>query len=174
MECSEFKEIIKRGSRHKTLIKKTNWLISRFRDLGLSLDQVKNTIKYTNKKCCEEPLPDTEIERIFNDSVEFQSKKIHEENILDSERFPQITNNIHYQITKQPPKYVVAYKETKQVVEVTIRSKKQNDWTKTIDTKEKYLFENTAFLACIPVKIVRHKNPLAFLQTIQKYTMTFD
>ena len=35
------------------------------------------------------------------------------------------------------------------------------------------LVHNKTYLTCIPVKIVRHKNPLTFLESAAKYTISF-
>jgi len=163
-------EKIKKGSRHNFLIKYANSLIRRLRK-STPLDAIKISVEYMNKTYFEEPLPDKEVEQIFNDCMDFISKQIDEEKDQVISSFPEIANNIHYQLSKMPPKYIIAFKDIKQVTEVTIKPKSKEKGGSSINTL--YLFDNTTYLACIPTRIVRHKNPLAFLQTTQKYTMTF-
>ena len=62
-------------------------------------------------------------------------------------------------------------KRQRQLIETTANSKQ-----KEIDDKkiiENYLVHNKTYLTCIPVKIVRHKNPLTFLESVSKYTISF-
>lgn len=157
---------IKVGSRHNFLIRHCNSLIRQLHNT-VTIESIKNLIEHINQTYFEEPLPNEELERIFNDCVTFMTKQINEEKSqTDISMFPQITNNVHYEISRNPPKYIIADKETKQLLEVTVKSAKDEMY-------KKYLFQNATYLACIPVEIIRHKNPLVFLNTIQKYTITF-
>jgi hypothetical protein len=83
----------------------------------------------------------------------------------------ELSGNVYYQINVKPPKFIIALNENKQLVEVSIKT-----YTREVGGNEKlvqYLIYNKTYLTCIPTKIVRHKNPLTFLDQAAKYTMTF-
>lgn len=42
-----------------------------------------------------------------------------------------------------------------------------------LSTKKRYLLHKRIYLTCYPIKIVKHKNPLEFLGSAQKYTFSF-
>ena len=83
----------------------------------------------------------------------------------------ELNGNVYYQINVKPPKFVIALKQNKQLVEASLKvDRKEIDGYETLVQS---LIYNKTFLTCIPTKIVRHKNPLTFLDQAAKYTMTF-
>lgn len=83
----------------------------------------------------------------------------------------ELIGNTYYQINEKPERYIIAYKQKKQLIETTARSNKVTIGDKEII--EYNLFHNKTYLTCIPVRIVRHKNPLTFLESVAKYTISF-
>ena len=84
-------------------------------------------------------------------------------------KYPELIGNAYYQINEKPEKYIIAYNQKKQLIEATAKSTPIPENDK--DTLQKYLVHNKTYLTCIPTKIVRHKNPLTFLDSAPKYTI---
>jgi hypothetical protein len=83
----------------------------------------------------------------------------------------ELNGNVFYKINEKPAKFVIALQQTKQLIEAALRvDKKEVDGC---DTLVKSLTHTKTYLTCIPIKIVRHKNPLTFLDQTAKYTMSF-
>ena len=83
----------------------------------------------------------------------------------------ELNGNVYYQINIKPPKFIIALNDNKQLVEASLKVDREK-----IDGNEilvQSLAYNKTYLTCIPTKIVRHKNPLTFLDQAAKYTMTF-
>ena len=83
----------------------------------------------------------------------------------------ELNGNVYYQINVKPPKFIIALNDNKQLVEASLKVDREK-----IDGNEilvQSLAYNKTYLTCIPTKIVRHKNPLTFLDQGAKYTMTF-
>jgi len=74
---------IKIGSRHNYLIRYTNSLIRRLYKTT-PLDAIKNTVEYANKSYFEEPLPDIEVQQIFEDATKFIGKQVQQEQEQES------------------------------------------------------------------------------------------
>ena len=89
----------------------------------------------------------------------------------DRRKISELIGNTYYQINEKPERYIIAYKQKKQLIETTARSNKVTIGDKEII--EYNLFHNKTYLTCIPVRIVRHKNPLTFLESVAKYTISF-
>ena len=87
----------------------------------------------------------------------------------------ELQGNVFYKINEKPPKFIIAYNQTRKLIEARLKAtdSKQLVNGETEDVKFKYLTHNKTFLTCIPTKIIRHKNPLAFLDITAKYTMSF-
>lgn len=79
--------------------------------------------------------------------------------------------NVSYKINEKPPKFIIALKQNKQLIEATVKTDKKE--VKGHDVLVEYLIHNKIYLTCIPTKIVRHKTPLTFLDQAAKYTMSF-
>ncbi|MGI8720558.1 MAG: hypothetical protein ACR2KF_08560 [Nitrososphaeraceae archaeon] len=151
------------GSRHVDCVKITNMMIGKL--YRLTPEQViKASIVEYNKNAYEQPLADEEVNKIFNDCLAFKIKQLAEQRDQEIRDFPDIYTNIHFAIGTMPPKYIVASKETNSVIEIVIRVSKSN---------HKYLSHNKTYLACAPIRIVRHKSPLKDLQLAATFTMTF-
>jgi Bifunctional DNA primase/polymerase, N-terminal len=163
-------------NRHKALLRVIESLLKRNYSI-LDKDEIKQLSQRWNQKHCKPPLNDTEFEKQWKDASRFiSSKQVEVNTSVDSnkntqEKYPELKDNIYYQINEKPEKYVIAYKQKNQLIEATAKSvTKQVGGNETI---EKYLIHNNTFLACIPTKIIRHKNPLAFLQLQTTFTMDF-
>ena len=83
----------------------------------------------------------------------------------------ELNGNVYFQTNIKPPKFVIALKENKQLVEASLKVDRKE--IKGHETLVSSLIYNKTYLTCIPTKIVRHKNPLTFLDQAAKYTMTF-
>jgi hypothetical protein len=83
----------------------------------------------------------------------------------------ELSGNVYYQINVKPPKFIIARNENKQLVEASLTVGKKEVEGHEIPVQ--YLNYNKTYLTCIPTKIVRHKNPLTFLDQAPKYTMSF-
>jgi hypothetical protein len=142
--------------------------------LGLEgLDDIKAIAMRWNNTHCSPPLPESEFEKQWNDAVKFVEGKNREEQYQNkkSPSYPELSNNTFYQINEKPEKYIIAYKQKKQLIETVARTKDI-----TVDGKEMkqyYLVHTKTYLTCIPIKITRHKSPLTFLESTAKYTITF-
>ena len=158
-------EKIKVGSRHDDLIRNTNALIRKLYKTT-TIEVIKASVIEYNKGRHEIPLPDKEVEQVFNDCLDYMNKQIEQEKEQEINPIPEIYTNIHYCMGSMPPKYIVASKETHQVIELVIKTSKDN-------TRGKYLFHNKTYLACAPTRIIRHKNPLTFLQTQATFSISF-
>lgn len=84
----------------------------------------------------------------------------------------ELNGNVFYQINVKPPRFIIALNENKQLVEASIKTDTKED-DGGHESLVQYLIYNKTYLTCIPTKIVRHKNPLTFLDQAAKYTMTF-
>lgn len=157
-------EKIKVGSRHNDLIRQANILIGKLYKIT-PIQAIKASIIEYNKQAYEIQLPDDEVDRIFNDSLAHKTGQLQQEKEQEIRDFPEIYTNIHFSVGSTPPRYIVASKEVNQVLEIMIKTSKT--------TGGKYLYHNKSFLACAPISIIIHKNPLTFLQTATTYTMIF-
>lgn len=83
----------------------------------------------------------------------------------------ELSGNVYYQINVKPPKFIIAQNENKQLVEASLNIGKKEVNGREISVQ--YLIYNKTYLTCIPTKIVRHKNPVTFLDQAPKYTMSF-
>lgn len=75
---------------------------------------------------------------------------------------------ISYKINSLPDKYVLGSPDNK-VVEVQRKSSTDKETGLT----SSYFITNKTFTACKPVRIIKHKNLLSFLELLQRYTMQF-
>ena len=75
---------------------------------------------------------------------------------------------VYYQVNEKPEKYIFAYKNMCQLIETTAKTEQYDDGT-TVH----FLVHNKTYLTCIPIRIVRHRSPLTFLDSAAKYTMSF-
>jgi hypothetical protein len=74
---------------------------------------------------------------------------------------------ISYQINSIPDKYVLGTPDNKLV---EVERKHSADRNIVVSS---YLVTNKTFTACKPIRIIKHKNPLSFLELQQRYTIQF-
>ena len=159
------------GSRHDDLLFVTNSLLSRYRTLPK--DKIKKMVWKWNQEHCIPPLPDAERKSIWKDCTEYQAGS------SSSAPFKDLEGSKYYQTNKKPQRFIVAHDKRKQLIEMVARLKSRDDIAKTnIATTNKldlyYLSDTKTFLACIPTKIIRHRNPLTFLDLPEKYSISFE
>jgi len=158
-------------NRHEAILRVMESLLRRNQNI-LTPDQIKPLAIDWNQKHCIPPLETKEIERQWQDAIRFIQRldtEAKRDNANDA--YPELKGNVYYQINEKPQKYIVAYKQKNTLIEVTAKSDIKKIGTN--ETVEKYLVHNKTYLACIPIKIVRHKNPLTFLESSAKYSITF-
>ena len=152
-------------NRHEAELRVMESLLRRNRGI-LTEEQIKQFAIEWNQKHCIPPLDDKEFSRQWGDAIKFIEHKD-----KSPEKYPELVGNTYYQINEKPEKYIIAYKQKHQLIEATSKTiEKETGGNKTI---EKFLYHNRTYLACIPVKIVRHSNPLTFLETAAKYSISF-
>jgi hypothetical protein len=176
-----FKEdtiIYEGNNRHEAVLRIMESLLKRNYGV-LTEDQVKQLSQEWNQKHCNLPLNEIEFEKQWKAATRFIGKqpaepepenKFTNSNKFD-EKYPELKGNIYYQINEIPEKFIIAYKQKKTVIEATVK-REEKTIGKTSTIKE-YLVHNKTFLACIPVKITRHKTPLGFLQTQETFSISF-
>ena len=132
-----------------------------------------------NDEWCQEALPDDEIIEMMSDVIEFIRDQIKQESNKndDSKKYPELKDNVYYRINEKPKKYIIAYKQKNTLIQAdertpTVKGDDKNQ-NQNLQNNLKYLHHSRTFLACIPVKIIRHKNPLTFLQLQETFTIIF-
>ena len=68
---------------------------------------------------------------------------------------------VSYQVNEKPEKYIFAYKNICTIETTT----KQNNTTMVATVH--FLVHNKTYLTCIPIRIVRHRSPLTFLDSAE-------
>jgi hypothetical protein len=144
----------------------------------LTDDQRYDKLQQWNQQHCIPPLPEKEFNDIWRwiiDRHRKQRDNLHQ-NLDDKRRIVATVMDdpltmagcISYQINSIPDKYILGTPDDK-LVEVERKH--------TTDTKSNmitsHLITNKTFTACKPVKIIKHKNPLSFLELQQRYTIQF-
>jgi len=168
-------EKISIGSRHNFLVSYADSLVRKLHKMTPP-DAIKNAIEYVNQNYFEAPLPDAEVQRIFDDAIKFIGKQVEQEEKQKQEqgqgpeRYAELWNNIYHQINDNPEKYIVADRRSNQLKEyegkhVTIKANP--------DIIRHYLVDTNTYLGCIPDEIIKHRNPLTFLRTQELYTISF-
>jgi bifunctional DNA primase/polymerase-like protein len=95
---------------------------------------------------------------------------------LDDNIQRELEGNVFYITTNKPLKLIVAYNSTKMLIESSIKTYENEIIDKNankITQKVNVINQNKLYLTCIPVSIVKHRNPLSFLDAATKYTITF-
>jgi hypothetical protein len=88
----------------------------------------------------------------------------------------ELKGSVFYVTKLKPLTLVVAYSKTKMLIEASIKSYDKTEFGKNNQEdsiKVKYLNQKKLYLTCIPRFIIKHKNPLSFLDAATKYTITF-
>ena len=167
---SEDTRIYEGHNRHEAFLRVSESLIKRNRKI-MSLDEIKKLAEAWNQKHCIPPLEQNQVDKQWNDALKFIERS-DAEKASGIQEWSELTGNIYYQINEKPPKYIVAYRQKNQVIEVTIKSE-PNKYADNPLSLRKYIVHNKTYLACNPVKIIRHKNPLTFLQLQETFTIQF-
>ena len=178
---NEDTKIYEGHNRHEAILRVMESLLRRNYGI-ITEDQIKELAIYWNKQHCEPPLDEREFIKQWHDAVKFVLTKIQEAETYSNENqdrkllletdFPDLKGNIYYRISEFPKKYVLAFGKTKHLVEVTTTTSEKE----VAGGGKKLVFNaihNKTYLTCIPIKIVRHKNPLTFLESVAKYTISF-
>ena len=95
---------------------------------------------------------------------------------MDDNIQQELEGNVFYITTSKPLKLTIAYNSTKMLIEASIKTF-ENDIidnnANKLTQKIKVLNQNKLYLTCIPISIIKHRNPLSFLGAATKYTITF-
>ena len=123
-------------------------------------------------KHCNPPRSREEFDRICKwtiDTFREERDKKHEEARSKYNNYADMPGCVSYQINSNPDKFVVSTPDNKLVE--TIHKYEDSDE----NPKEKIckVYHTRTFLCCKPVRIVKHINPLSFLDIPQKYTIEF-
>ena len=135
----------------------------------LTDDQIKPLAVIWNQHHCIPPLDAKQFDKQWQDAIKFIANQI--QISATQARYPELRDNIYYQINETPEKYVIAYKQKNQLIEATGKSSTRK--VDGIEMIEYFLVHNKTYLACIPDKIVRHKNPITYLDVSPKFTFSF-
>ncbi len=167
---NEDTKIYEGHNRHEALLRVMESLLRRNHAI-LKEPEIKPLAAQWNQQHCIPPLDDRDFDKQWNDAVKFIQRHNQEQQQQEKAKYPELIGNAYYQINEKPDKYIIAYNQKKQLIEATAKStpNREDDW----NTLERYLVHNKTYLTCIPTKIVRHKNPLTFLDTAPKYTISF-
>lgn len=166
------------GARHDFLLSYADSTLRRLHDTTPS-EIIKKMIQAVNLERCEPSLDDKEVNQIWDSALKFISEQVENEGVKSNsnngdnkrQRYSELEGNIYYQINEKPERYIVAYRQKNKVIEVASKSQKKE--IEGIETIEKYLVHKKTYLACMPIKIIRHNNPLTFLEATAKYSITF-
>jgi hypothetical protein len=84
---------------------------------------------------------------------------------------PELQGSVFYVIASNPTRFIIADNHRKHLIEATLH--KSTDTKHETGTITYTLIQNKTFLVCIPTKIIRHRNPLTYLDLPARYTITF-
>jgi hypothetical protein len=132
----------------------------------LSHEKIKKLSEEWNLNHCIPPLDAQEVDKQWKCALNFV-----EQDNKNLEKYDELNGNIYYKINEKPKKYIVAHKQNCRVIEV--QEKVYDDKINGAIVKRYYLGHNRTYLGCIPVKIIRHKSPLTFLENSEKYSIVF-
>jgi hypothetical protein len=121
---------------------------------------------------CNPPRSREEFDRICRWTVDMFRKdrdKTHEEARSKRNNFSGMAGCVSYQINSNPDKFIVSTPYYT-LVETIHRWENSNEDPKM---KVQKVYNTRTFLCCKPVRIIKHRNPLSFLNKPQKYTMQF-
>jgi len=164
---SEDTKIYEGHNRHEAILRIMESLLRRNRNI-LTHEHIKRLAAEWNQEHSIPPLDDREFEKQWRCAINF----IANAGINTKARsYPELQRNVYYQLNEKPEKYIIAYRQKNKVIEATVKqiTNKSNGG----EVIEKFLFHNKTYLACIPVTIIRHKSPLKFLESSEKYTISF-
>jgi hypothetical protein len=109
--------------------------------------------------------------------LEYEHRKSVEHEVkLDDNIQRELEGNVFCITTSKPLKLTIAYNSTKMLIESSVKTYENElfgeDGNK-LTQKINVLNQNKLYLTCIPESIIKHRNPLSFLETATKYTITF-
>jgi hypothetical protein len=143
----------------------------------LTDDQMHDKLQEWNQQHCNPPLPDKEFDEIWKWIVKTHRKTRDKqfEELNEKARSAQAEANspvnipgcLSYQISSRPDILITGTPDNK-LIEVMRKTKASDDGMLTVSFVTK-----KTFTACKPVRIVKHKNPLSFLELQQRYTIQF-
>ena len=128
-------------NRHEALLRAMESLFKRNKGI-LTEEQIIKLAHEWNQKHCIPPLEPKAFSKQWKSAKTFVERKEIADNNL--EKYPELTNNIYYQINERPQKYIIAYKQNHHVIEATVKS-----FTRTIGNNEitkEYLQHNKNLL----------------------------
>jgi hypothetical protein len=185
--------IIEEGNRHDANMILGCSYYFRYRQgwKDLTDDQRYDRLRQWNQQHCVPSLPEKEFNDIWRWIVEHHRKnrdKQHQQ--LEDERRTaaehgiklddniqrELEGNVFYITTNKPLKLTIAYNSTKMLIQSSIKTHENEIFGKDgnkLTQKVNLLNQNKLYLTCIPVSIIKHRNPLSFLETATKYTITF-
>jgi hypothetical protein len=172
--------IIEEGSRHDANKTLGCSYYYRYRDgwKDLTDDQRYDRLQKWNLQHCIPPLPEKELKDIWKWIVARHRKNRDEQHQQLQDKRKDVAALIYdplnmpgcvsYQINSIPDKYVLGTPDNKLV---EVERKYTTDAKSNLVTS--HLITNKTFTACKPVRIIKHKNPLSFLELKQRYTIEF-
>jgi hypothetical protein len=132
--------------------------------------------RINNELCDPEPLPDNETESIWNSAVKFVEANIREQQVQSQAEAQKQEEQIRSLSCYDPKDPCVSYpvahnrriESTKdyRLVEMLHKS----SFHKSDSTVTEHDLIVKTYTACKPVEIIKHRNPLSFLNIQQKYT----
>ncbi len=181
--------IIHEGERHNAILVMANSYFFRYTGEWANLTDVQrfNKLIEFDKKKCRPSLyetSETEFKQVWSDikhkyTGERQERRDKREEVNEETGYSygadvdaELKGNVYYRISEKPTKLIIAYDRTKHLIEASISESKSNADDDLIH-KTLFLHHNRTYLTCIPTKIIRHKNPLTYLETAANYTITF-
>jgi hypothetical protein len=144
----------------------------RYKDgwIDFSDDQRREKLQQWNEQHCRPPLPEKEFDGIWKWIVNTKRKtrdQEHEEHrrtsssSVDGGGIPDMPGCISYQISQIAAIWITGTPDNK-LVEI-LRKSKEDVKNGTVSY---YFVTKKTFTACKPVKIIKHKSPLSFLQAL--------
>jgi hypothetical protein len=140
-------------------------------------DQRRQELWEWNLRACVPPKPEKEFNSIWKWIVDTHRKNRDElhEKMEDESRRKQNSYNmpgcVSYQINANPDRFVAGTPDNKLV---EIERKYYVNYRSNPPTTTEKLVHNKTFTACKPVRLIKHRNPLSFLEMLQKYTIEFS
>ena len=165
---NEDTKIYEGHNRHEALLRVMLSLLRRNNGI-LTQDQIKQLAGDWNRQHCIPALDEKEFDKQWKDAIKFiqthREQKQSSSSNQNGEKYQELAGNVYFQINEKPERFIIAYKQKKQLIEATAKSQEKEE--NGIKIIEYYLVHNKTYLTCIPVRIVRHKNPLTFLESVQ-------
>jgi hypothetical protein len=188
LEDPNTKLVGEHSGRHNAIVDLSASYFNRFTNgwKDLTDDQRHERLQQWNEQHCTIPLPQRELDDIWMWTVKTFRKKRDEqrEKFEDEQRnnrtkatanaaaYPlNMPGCIYYQINSTPDRYVIGTTDYK-LVELERKTKPEGLKGQPTSIIA-YFVTNKTFTACKPVRIIKHKNPLSFLELLQRYTIEF-